>query len=106
MSGAQESAPSKRVSVRYFNGGFLWQRQIRRILSLAGYDLKLGLPRQGDAVAVWGNSPTAHRGISMAQRYDAPVLRIEDAFLRSLHPARVHGETPHWFNPRPQRQPF
>jgi len=92
MSGAQESAPSKRVSVRYFNGGFLWQRQIRRILSLAGYDLKLGLPRQGDAVAVWGISPTAHRGISMAQRYDAPVLRIEDAFLRSLHPARVHGE--------------
>ena len=88
------SDPTQRVRLRYFNGGFLWQRQIRRILSLAGYDLKLGIPARGDMVAVWGNSPTAHRGIAMAQRQDLPVLRIEDAFLRSLYPARVHGEPP------------
>lgn len=88
------SDPAQRVSVRYFNGGFLWQRQIRRILSLAGYDLKLGLPAQGDAVSVWGNSPTAQRGHAMAQRYNSPIIRVEDAFLRSLHPARLHKEAP------------
>lgn len=88
------SNPRKRVSVRYFNLGFLRQRQVRRILSLAGYDLKLGMPAQGDAVAVWGNSPTSYRGHQVAQRYNAPIIRIEDAFLRSLHPARMHREAP------------
>lgn len=76
-----------------YNGGFLTQRRVRRILNLAGYSLHLGLPRDGDAVAVWGNSPTAHRGQSVATKRGVPVVRVEDTLLRSLHPGRA-GEPP------------
>ncbi len=76
-----------------YNGGFLTQKRLRRILSLSGYDVKLGIPRAGDFVGVWGNSPTAHRGLRMAEKHDTDVLRVEDAFLRSLHPGR-DGEAP------------
>ncbi|MEM5520075.1 capsular polysaccharide biosynthesis protein [Sulfitobacter sp. AS59] len=76
-----------------YNGGFLRQKRLRRILQLSGYSIHLGLPRQGDAVAVWGNSPTAHRGLAVAAKRTAPVLRIEDAMLRSLFPGRA-GEPP------------
>ncbi|MBJ3763464.1 capsular polysaccharide biosynthesis protein [Maribius pontilimi] len=74
--------------LRVYNGGFLNAR-IRRILSLAGHRVTTGIPRADDAVGVWGRSPTAHRGEAMAARYDAPLIRIEDAFLRSLHPGRT-----------------
>lgn len=76
-----------------FNGGFLTQRRVRRILQLSGYRLRLGLPGADDLVGVWGNSPTAHRGLAVAARRQVPVLRVEDAFLRSLHPGRA-GEPP------------
>lgn len=80
-----------------YNGGFLTQRRLRRMLTLAGYDLRLGLPNPQtspqDCVAIWGNSPTAHRGQTIAARRDVPVLRVEDALLRSLHPGRM-GEPP------------
>ncbi|MFZ5962100.1 capsular polysaccharide biosynthesis protein [Thalassococcus sp. BH17M4-6] len=76
-----------------YNGGFLTQPRLRRILSLAGYRVSLGLPRAGDLVGVWGNSPTAHRGAAIAARHGVPLVRIEDAFLRSLHPGRS-GEPP------------
>lgn len=77
-----------------YNGGFLTQGRIRRILQLSGYTIHIGLPTQeGDAVGVWGNSPTAHRGEGVAERRDAPVVRVEDALLRSLHPGRA-GEPP------------
>lgn len=76
-----------------YNGGFLMQRRLRRILSLAGYSLRLGLPKDGDKVAIWGDSPTAHRGRRIAETHNAPLLRVEDAFLRSLHPGRT-GEPP------------
>ncbi len=76
-----------------YNGGFLTNRRVRRILSLSGYDIRLGRPQGDDWVGVWGNSPTAHRGLHMAAKYDAPVLRVEDAFLRSLHPGR-QGDVP------------
>ena len=85
-------APPRRLFV--YNGGFLTQRRIRRILSLAGYDLKLGLPRPDDLVGVWGNSPTAHRGLAIAEKRGCGVVRIEDAFLRSIHPGRVAQEPP------------
>ena len=71
-----------------YNGGFLTQRRVRRILQLSGHSLHLGLPRKSDAVAVWGQSPTAHRGLRIAARRGVPVVRVEDAFLRSLHPGR------------------
>lgn len=87
------AGPDKDRRLFVYNGGFLTQRRIRRILQLSGYSLHLGLPKEGDAVAVWGNSPTAHRGLAVAAKHDAPVVRVEDAWLRSLHPGRG-GEPP------------
>ncbi|WP_370400864.1 capsular polysaccharide biosynthesis protein [Sulfitobacter sp. JB4-11] len=97
-SGPDTSDPQAAGSERnrrlfVYNGGFLTQTRIRRILALAGYSVHVGLPGDGDAVAVWGNSPTAHRGEGVAERHAAPVVRVEDAFLRSLHPGR-EGEPP------------
>lgn len=76
-----------------YNGGFLTQSRLRRILTLAGYQVRLGTPGPDDLVGIWGNSPTAHRGLSVAEKRDAPILRVEDAFLRSIHPGRA-GEPP------------
>lgn len=79
--------------VFYFNAGFLRQRQVRRILDLAGYPLHLGKPGADDLIAVWGHSPYAARGEAMARKTGAGLIRVEDAFLRSLHPGRA-GEAP------------
>lgn len=79
--------------VFYFNAGFLRQRQVRRILDLAGYPLQLGKPGADDLIAVWGHSPYAARGEAMARKTGAGLIRVEDAFLRSLHPGRA-GEAP------------
>lgn len=77
----------------YYNAGFWRQPRLRRIMALAGYDLRLGLPGDGDGVVVWGRSPYAARGEAVAARRDVPVVRIEDAFLRSLRPGRM-GDPP------------
>lgn len=91
---ASAVGPTQDRRLFVYNGGFLTQGRIRRILQLAGYSIHIGLPSEaGDAVAVWGNSPTAHRGEGVAERRDAPVVRIEDAMLRSLFPGR-EGEPP------------
>src|SRR6056297_3574965 len=74
--------------VFYFNAGFLRQRRLRRILNLAGYELRLGRPTPDDLIAVWGHSPYAARGEAMAARSGAGLIRVEDAFLRSVHPGR------------------
>ncbi len=87
------AAGRNRTRLFVYNGGFVTQRRVRRILSLAGYDLRLGLPGASDMVGIWGASPTAHRGKSVAQKRDVTLLRVEDAFLRSLHPGRA-GEPP------------
>lgn len=85
--------PSLRPRLYYFNGGFFTQTRVRRILDLAGYDLALGKPGVDDLVAVWGKSPTAGRGTAVAERTDARLVHIEDAFLRSIRPGR-DGEPP------------
>ncbi|RLJ60441.1 capsular polysaccharide export protein [Litoreibacter meonggei] len=85
--------PSLRPRLFYFNGGFFTQSRVRRILGLAGYDLKLGKPADDDLIAVWGKSPTAARGEKVADYTDAQLVHIEDAFLRSLKPGR-DGEPP------------
>ena len=77
-----------------YNGGFLRDNRLRRMLALSGYQISLGLPRKGDVVAVWGNSPTAYRGTYISQKYKVPLLRIEDTFLRSLFPGRYRKEPP------------
>ncbi len=88
-----ETGPARRSPLCVYNGGFLTNRRVRRILSLAGYDLRLGLPGPDIPVGVWGHSPTAHRGEAMAARRNAHLIRIEDAFLRSLRPGRA-GDAP------------
>lgn len=77
----------------FFNLGFLRQRRLRRILQLAGYSLHIGLPKSGDGVVVWGKSPTSRRGEVAAAKSHAPLIRIEDAFLRSVRPGRM-GDAP------------
>ncbi len=77
----------------YFNAGFLTQRRVRRILELSGYQPRLGRPGADDLIGVWGHSPYAARGQAMAEKTGVPIVRIEDAFLRSLHPGR-RGEPP------------
>jgi len=76
-----------------YNGGFLTSRRIKRILHLSGYDVRLGKPTDGDLIGVWGKSPTSPRGETIANKTGNPILRVEDAFLRSLHPGR-DGEPP------------
>lgn len=76
-----------------YTAGFLRQQRLRRILQLSGHQLRLGLPGPQDLVGVWGQSPYAHRGEAMAKRSGAGLVRIEDAFLRSLFPGRS-GEPP------------
>jgi len=72
-------------------------RRVRRILALAGLPLIPGWPvatggpvRQ---VAVWGAGATAARGAALAARHGAGLVRIEDAFLRSVRPGRT-GDPP------------
>ena len=77
----------------FYNAGFLTQPRLRRILSLAGHELRLGRPAPGDGVVVWGRSPYADRGEAAASRHALPLVRVEDAFLRSLHPGRM-GDPP------------
>ena len=77
-----------------YNGGLLMRRPERRILELAGWDVATGVPGEGDHVGVWGRTATAWRGEAMAEWKDAPVVRIEDAFLRSVLPGRVRDEVP------------
>lgn len=88
-----ETAVGNRSRLFVFNGGFLTQRRVRRILALSGYDIRLGLPQSTDLVGIWGNSPTAHRGLRVVAKRQSQVLRVEDAFLRSLHPGRS-GDQP------------
>jgi len=93
-SGQQDAAagsPRRRLYV--YNGGFLTQRRIRRILDLAGYDITIGKPGSGDLVGVWGNSPTSHRGDKVADATKVPIVRVEDAFLRSVRLGR-DGDPP------------
>lgn len=75
----------------FYNAGFIWQRRLRRMLALAGHDLRLGLPGPNDAVAVWGHSPHAARGEAVAERRGTRLVRLEDAFLRSVLPGRAGG---------------
>ncbi len=82
-----------RQNLYVFNGGFLTQGRVRRILDLAGYDIKLGAPDGDDLVGVWGQSPTSPRGETIADRKGAGLVRVEDSFLRSVGLGR-DGDSP------------
>ncbi|MBU2957474.1 capsular polysaccharide biosynthesis protein [Paracoccus sp. 1_MG-2023] len=77
--------------LRVFNLGFLRNPRLSRIMSLAGYRPRIGLPRPGDAIGIWGAGPTAWRGRAIAERGGHPIVTIEDAFLRSVLPGRAKG---------------
>ncbi|WP_322891358.1 MULTISPECIES: capsular polysaccharide biosynthesis protein [unclassified Yoonia] len=83
----------KRQNLYVYSGGFLTQPRIRRILTLAGYDIRLGAPGPDDSVGVWGQSPTAPRGEAVARHKGAGLIRVEDSFLRSVRPGRS-GDLP------------
>lgn len=77
-----------------YSTGFLLQKRLRRILHLSNHQIALlGRPGPTDGVAVWGQNKTAKRGEAIARHYDLPLIRIEDAFLRSLRPGRL-GDAP------------
>jgi len=77
----------------HYNAGFLRDQRLRRILTLAGHELRLGWPGPKDAVLVWGKSPYAARGEWVARRAGVPLVRAEDALLRSVRPGRA-GDAP------------
>jgi capsular polysaccharide export protein len=77
----------------FYTGGFLREKRVRRILSLAGHSLSIGWPGKADGVVVWGQSPYAQRGEWVASKAHAPLIRVEDAFLRSVRPGRM-GDPP------------
>lgn len=87
----------KTGSVFAFTGGFLGPdqraRRIRRILKLAGYSVRPGVPSSADKVAVWGHAGHSKRGEWIAAQTGAGLLRVEDAFLRSLFPGRMGEPT-------------
>ena len=76
------------------NLSFLRDYRLDRMLKLAGHELRFGLPGPGDGVLVWGASPTAWRGERVATRRGVPLVRAEDAFLRSVLPGRAGGAAP------------
>jgi capsular polysaccharide export protein len=76
-----------------YNAGFFRDGRLRRILALAGHSLALGLPGRDDGVVVWGRSPYAGRGEAVAARHGVPLVRVEDAFLRSVRPGRAGDAT-------------
>ncbi len=84
---------SLRPRLFYFNTGFFTQKQVRRIVELAGYNLTLGKPASDDLIAVWGKSPTSGRGQNVGDLTGAQLVHIEDAFLRSIRTGR-DGEPP------------
>lgn len=76
------------------NLSFLRDQRLHRILNLAGHQLSFGLPGPGDGLLVWGASLTAWRGEALAARRHLPLVRVEDAFLRSVLPGRAGGAAP------------
>ena len=92
-SGQQHAAGVLPRRLCFYTGGFWREKRLRRILSLAGHELSLGWPGKGDGVVVWGQSPYAHRGAWVAAKTGAALIRVEDAFLRSVRPGRM-GEPP------------
>ncbi|MGB3402578.1 MAG: hypothetical protein WBA77_07795, partial [Microcoleaceae cyanobacterium] len=85
---AHDAGPEKARRLFVYNGGFLTQTRVKRILHLTGYHVSLGAPKPEDLVGVWGNSPTSYRGEAVSENRSAGLIRIEDAWLRSLHPGR------------------
>jgi capsular polysaccharide export protein len=71
--------------------------RVRRILHLAGLSPCPALPGlRGDAVGVWGHSTLAPLGEALAKARNLPLVRLEDAFLRSILPGRAERRHDQW----------
>ena len=84
----------RQKNVFWYSLGLLHNRRLARIIALSGYQLTLGLPFAQAEVLIWGKSAAARRGQKIARHFNAPLLYCEDAFLRSLFPARLSQEPP------------
>lgn len=89
---ARGHPPSRRLC--YYNAGFLTKPRLRQIMTAAGFELRLGLPKPGEGVAVWGHSPYARRGEAIARWRGVDIVRVEDVFLRSVYPGRSRDSGP------------
>ncbi len=94
MAGGGEGLTGVPRRLFHQNFSLLRNQRLHRMLALAGHELRLGLPGPGDGVLVWGASPTAWRGEAVAARRGVPLVRVEDAFLRSVLPGRAGGAAP------------
>ena len=91
-TGAHRSKRRARLFV--FSLGFILSRRLRKILQAHGWVLKVGFPNgDTDAVAVWGRTNVAKRGMAVARRFKKPLITIEDAFLRSVLTGRQGAST-------------
>lgn len=69
--------------------GLLGNRVLHRQLHALGY--QAGLPGPYcDAIAVWGGSQVTDRARWLARQFKKPLIWLEDAPLRSLHPQDRH----------------
>lgn len=91
MGDGPPPVPAARQALHACSLGFWRAPRIRRILELAGWDVRAGRPGPDGHVAVWGASPAAWRGRAMAARTGARLVTVEDAFLRSVVPGRAPG---------------
>ncbi len=71
-----------------FSLGFLLDKPLRRKMAALGWPVRVGLPKQGDAVAIWGRKPVAKRGQAVARWRNVPLISFEDGFLRSVQTGR------------------
>ncbi|MEO0357884.1 MAG: capsular polysaccharide biosynthesis protein, partial [Pseudomonadota bacterium] len=78
--------PARRLFA--FNGGSFWHKNTRQILRAADMAPRLGWPGANDAILAWGHRPTAKRAAWVAQKTNAAIWRIEDAFFRSVKTGR------------------
>lgn len=75
-------------SLFVLSSGGLTRPPIKRILQLSGYDVRLGVPGDDDLVGVWGNNPLSINGEIVPTDRKTGMVRVEDAWLRSLFPGR------------------
>jgi len=94
VAGTDRRGDRDRITAHAVTAGFFTNKRIRRILSLAGVDLRFGRPPPGSGVvAVWGRTRHANRGLRLARAHQSAVLTVEDGFLRSIRTGR-DGEPP------------
>ncbi|GGA23566.1 capsular polysaccharide biosynthesis protein [Neptunicoccus cionae] len=85
--------PEKSTRAFGYSASFYLNKPLRRALLAASLTPRLGWPRKGGEVLVWGRKPVSRRGMQIARSSGAAVVTVEDGFLRSLRTGR-QGEPP------------